>query len=125
MSLKANIQTSALGDIIIHLIGNINFENQKELQKEVEIIKKQHPFSSVTLDMNALDFVGSSSISTFVGYLKDLHQKDPNKYKITNVKVSFLEFSRSTALTLNQCLKKRQTMISKELWSSVLKGISY
>ena len=67
MSLKANIQTNALGDIIIHLIGNINFENQKELQKEVEIIK-QHPFSSITLDMNALDFVGSSSISTFVGY---------------------------------------------------------
>ena len=38
MSLKANIQTNALGDIIIHLNGNINFENQKELQKEVQIL---------------------------------------------------------------------------------------
>ena len=90
MSLKANIQTNALGDIIIHLNGNINFENQKELQKEVQILEKQHPYSTITLDMNALDFVGSSSISTFVSYLKFLHEKDQNKYKISNVKSEFL-----------------------------------
>ena len=106
MSLKANIQTNALGDIIIHLIGNINFENQKELQKEVEIIKKQHPFSSITLDMNALDFVGSSSISTFVGYLKDLHKKDSNRYKISNVKSEFLRIFAIYGFDFESMLKE-------------------
>ena len=90
MSLEAKIHTNALGDIVIHLYGDLSLEGQKKLNTEINEIRKRHPHSKITLDLNSLDFVGSSSITTFVELLKDWHGKEPHKFQVENIKNEFL-----------------------------------
>ena len=90
MSLEAKIHTNALGDIIIHLYGDLSLEGQRKLNQEIDEIRKQHPYSKITLDLTSLDFVGSSSITTFVELLQDWHKKEPHKFQVENIKNEFL-----------------------------------
>ena len=90
MSLEAKIHTNALGDIIIHLYGDLSLEGQKKLNYEINEIRRGHPHSKITLDLNSLDFVGSSSITTFVELLRDWHQREPHQFQVENIKNEFL-----------------------------------
>ena len=91
MSLEAKIQTNALGDVTIHLYGDLSYEGQIKLSKEISTIRNSHPHSVITLDLNCLDFVGSSAITSFVSLLTEWHQKEPHKFKISNIKNEFLK----------------------------------
>lgn len=90
MSLEAKIHTNALGDIVIHLYGDLSLEGQKKLHNEICEIRRKHPHSKITLDLNSLDFVGSSSITTFVELLKNWHEQEPHKFRVDNIKNEFL-----------------------------------
>ena len=90
MSLEAVIQTSALGDITMHLYGDLSFEGLRKLNSEISEIKTSHPHSVITLDLHSLDFVGSSAIVNFVDLLKEWHQKENHKFKVDNIKNEFI-----------------------------------
>ena len=91
MSLEAKIQTNALGDVTVHLYGDLSYEGQIKLNNEINGIRQSHPHSVITLDLNCLDFVGSSAITSFVTLLTDWHEKEPHKFKVSNIKNEFLK----------------------------------
>ncbi len=89
MSIKAQINVDSKGDIIVHMSGGLDFENSAPLKQELESLSEQNPFSNITLDLNAVDFVGSSGIGIFVETIKSLN-KNKNKIKLSNVKSEFI-----------------------------------
>ena len=91
MSLNAQIRTDALGNITIYMNGDLNHDCNKKLRSEILEISNSHPHSIITIDMHSLDFVGSSGISNFVDLLKYLKDKNPHRFKISNIKSEFLK----------------------------------
>ena len=91
MSLNAQIRTDALGNITIYMNGDLSYDYNTRLRKEIIEISNNHPHSTITLDMHSLDFVGSSGISKFVELLRYLKEKNPSKYKLCNIKSEFLK----------------------------------
>lgn len=90
MSLKAQVRTDSLGNITVHMEGGLDFENSLPFRRELEGLIQDNPLSNVTLDMNGLDFVGSSGIGVFVETLKILNDKK-SQIKLSNVKTEFLK----------------------------------
>lgn len=89
MAMKAHIHTNSQGDIIVQMRGGLDFENSLPLRQELQELSDKNPTCSITLDMHALDFVGSSGIGLFVETLHILNQKKA-KIKLSNVKTEFL-----------------------------------
>jgi anti-sigma B factor antagonist len=89
MSLSAQIHTDALGNITIHMEGGLDYENGSPFRKQLKTILESNPASEITLDMYAVDFVGSSGISHFVETIKTLNKKK-NRIKLSNVKQEFI-----------------------------------
>ena len=90
MTMKARVRTDAHGNITIHMEGDLNYENSSPLKKELESLTQENPTSKITLDMHALDFVGSSGIGMFVDTIKALNA-NKEQIKISNVKTEFLK----------------------------------
>ncbi|WP_372654461.1 STAS domain-containing protein [Halobacteriovorax sp.] len=90
MSLKAQVRTDSLGNITVHMEGGLDFENSLPFRRELEGLINDNPLSNVTLDMNGLDFVGSSGIGVFVETLRILNDKK-SQIKLSNVKTEFLK----------------------------------
>lgn len=90
MSLKAQVRTDSLGNITVHMEGGLDFENSLPFRQELQTLIQDNPLSSVTLDMNGLDFVGSSGIGVFVETLKILNEKKSD-IKLSNVKTEFMK----------------------------------
>lgn len=107
MSLEAKIHTDALGDIVVHLYGDLSLEGQKKLDHEISSIKAQHPHSKITLDLNSLDFVGSSSITTFVELLQQWHASNPHHFRVENIKNEFLKLFEIYNFDIEPMLKNR------------------
>ncbi len=89
--MKARIRVDAMGDITIHLEGNLNYEGHSYLKKELEELIDKNPNSTITLDLNKMDFVGSSGIGSFANTLVGLN-KHRCHVKLINVKKEFLRF---------------------------------
>ena len=66
MAMKAQIHTDSQGNIIVHMSGGLDYENSIPLRQELTDLSTKNPACTITLDMNALDFVGSSGIGIFV-----------------------------------------------------------
>lgn len=90
MSLKAQIRTDSIGNITVHMEGGLDFENSMPFRRELQGLIQENPLSTITLDMNGLDFVGSSGIGVFVETIKILNDKK-KQIKISNVKTEFLK----------------------------------
>ncbi|HLE11141.1 MAG: hypothetical protein A2504_16675 [Bdellovibrionales bacterium RIFOXYD12_FULL_39_22] len=90
MSMQAQINIDARGDITVKMEGGLNFENTVPLRAELESLKSQNPNSTITLDMNNIDFVGSSGIGVFVETIKAMNSKR-QQIKLQNVKSEFLK----------------------------------
>ncbi len=93
MSMKAHIRTDSLGNITIHMKGNLDFENNVLLKEELTRLMQENPLSKITIDMNHLDFVGSSGIGIFLQNLENLNKKK-EQIKISNVKSEFMAVFR-------------------------------
>lgn len=90
MAMKAQIRTDSQGNITVHMNGGLDYENSMPLRLELTELTKQNPASTITLDMHALDFVGSSGIGIFVETLQILN-KNKAQIKLANVKTEFLK----------------------------------
>ena len=90
MSMKARVRTDAHGNITIHMEGDLNYENSSPLKKELETLTEENPSCKITIDMHALDFVGSSGIGLFVDTIKALNE-NKERIKVSNVKTEFLK----------------------------------
>jgi anti-sigma B factor antagonist len=90
MAMKAQIRTDSSGNITVHMSGGLDFENSIPLRSELEELTRRNPASTVTLDMYALDFVGSSGIGFFVETLQILN-KNKTQIKLSNVKSEFIK----------------------------------
>ncbi len=89
MTMKARVSTDALGNITVHMEGDLDFENNSPLQQELESLTKDNPSSTVTIDMHGLEFVGSSGIGMFVDTIRSINKRR-EQIKMSNVKTEFL-----------------------------------
>jgi anti-sigma B factor antagonist len=90
MSLKAQVRTDSLGNITVHMEGGLDFENSMPFRRELASLMTDNPLSTITLDLNRLDFVGSSGIGVFVETINILNKKK-KQIKIANVKTEFMK----------------------------------
>lgn len=90
MAMKAQIHTDSQGNIIVHMSGGLDYENSLPLRLELQELSTRNPACTITLDMNSLDFVGSSGIGIFVETLHILN-KNRAQIKLSNVKTEFLK----------------------------------
>ena len=90
MAMKAQIRTDSQGNITVHMNGGLDYENSLPLRTELQELTKKNPASTITIDMNSLDFVGSSGIGIFVETLQILN-KNKSNIKLSNVKTEFMK----------------------------------
>lgn len=90
MSMQARIHTDSQGNIIVHMEGGLNYDNTLPLRKELESLSGQNPQSLITLNLNKLDFVGSSGISHFVETIQALN-KNRNRVRLSGVSEEFIK----------------------------------
>ena len=86
MSLRANI--SKEGDVtILEFHGKLNFENQAELRANlVEILQSG---KQVVVDLNGLDFIGSSGVTNFIQTVREVSQETGLTPRFCNVSREF------------------------------------
>jgi len=90
MSLKAQVRTDARGNITVHMEGGLDYDNTTPFKKELETLTKENPAATITLDLNSLDFVGSSGIGVFVDTIKALNNSKGH-IRLQNVKSEFMK----------------------------------
>ncbi len=90
MAMKAQIRTDAEGNITVHMNGSLDYENSLPLRKELQELHASNPASEITIDMNSLDFVGSSGIGFFVETIQILNE-NRSRVKLANVKTEFMK----------------------------------
>ena len=105
MSLKAQVRTDSMGNITVHIEGGIDFENCQTFRQELVDLTKDHPMADVTLDLNRLDFVGSSGIGHFVETIKIVN-KSKEHFKLSNVKTEFMKVFKLYGLDPMDLLEK-------------------
>lgn len=100
MSMKANVLRDACGNIIVHMQGDLNYDHSEPLRNELNAIAKANPNAKITIDIGAIDFVGSSGICHFVETVKYLKENRRSQVSLSNVKPEFLKIFR--LLSLNE-----------------------
>lgn len=100
MSMKANILRDANGNIIVHMQGDLNYDHSLPLRNELQTIADSNPNSKITIDLGAIDFVGSSGICHFVETVKFIKEAHRESVQLSNVKPEFLKIFR--LLSLNE-----------------------
>jgi anti-sigma B factor antagonist len=98
MSMKANVLRDANGNIIVHMQGDLNYDHSLPLRNELQYIAKTNPNIKITIDLAAIDFVGSSGICHFVETLKILKEGQNCRVSISNVKPEFLKIFKLYSL---------------------------
>lgn len=94
MSMKANILRDANGNIIVHMQGDLNYDHSLPLRNELQSIATNNPNAKITIDLGAIDFVGSSGICHFVETVKYLKENRKASVSLSNVKPEFLKIFR-------------------------------
>ncbi len=100
MTMKANILRDADGNIIVHMQGDLNYDHTLPLRNELQSIANANPNSRITIDLGAIDFVGSSGICQFVETVKSIKENRRAQVSLSNVKPEFLKIFR--LLSLNE-----------------------
>src|SRR5690606_27078354 len=98
MSMKANVLRDANGNIIVHMQGDLNYDHSIPLRNELQNIASNNPQSNITIDLGAIDFVGSSGICHFVETIKYLKENRMANVNHSNVKPEFLKIFRLYSL---------------------------
>ncbi len=98
MSMKANVLRDANGNIIVHMQGDLNYDHSIPLRNELNTIAKSNPNTKITIDLGAIDFVGSSGICHFVETVKILKENMKSNISLSNVKPEFLKIFKLYSL---------------------------
>jgi anti-sigma B factor antagonist len=78
--------------------GDLNYDHSMPLRVELQSIADQNPHSSITIDIGAIDFVGSSGICHFVETVKYLKENRKATVNLSNVKPEFLKIFKLYSL---------------------------
>lgn len=89
MAMRARVRTDATGNITVYMEGGLEYENSIPFREQLENLGRQNPTSTITLDMDGIEFVGSSGINLFVDTLRILNKKK-QQFLLSNVKNEFL-----------------------------------
>jgi anti-sigma B factor antagonist len=98
MSMKANVLRDANGNIVIHMEGDLNYDHSLPLRSQLQTIANSNPNSSITIDLSAMDFVGSSGICHFVETVKFLKEGHKSQVCLSNVKPEFFKIFKLYSL---------------------------
>lgn len=90
MSMRTQCDRDANGNIIVHMQGDLSHESTLLLHKGLKEILKTNSNVEVILNMQNIDFVGSSGIGQFAKTLKVLNQ-EKFRVKIKNVRPEFIK----------------------------------
>ncbi len=90
MSMKIQARTDAYGDITVYMEGGLDYQNSVFLKYRLEKIVSENPFSTITLDLYRLDFVGSSGIGFFAEIIKTMNSRK-KQIRISNAKNEFVK----------------------------------
>ena len=93
MGMKANVLRDALGNITVQMSGDFEYDNCMPIRDELKELASSNPNAQITVDLGAVDFVGSSGISHFVETVK-LINKDKHKNNKLSVKNANQNFKR-------------------------------
>jgi anti-sigma B factor antagonist len=96
--MKANILRDANGNIIVHMQGDLNYDHSLPLRNQLQNIADQNPLSAITIDLGAIDFVGSSGICHFVETIKFIKENRKANVSLSNVKPEFLRIFKLYSL---------------------------
>lgn len=86
--MKSNISRDFQGNLTIHMEGDVGYEYGEPLKKEIASLLKRNPFTTLTLDIAKLNFVGSTGICHFVDTLKILNART-KRVTLTQVSEEF------------------------------------
>ena len=67
-----------------------DFFLENNIETELKSLIKDHPTSTITIDLNQVEFVGSSGIGLFVDIVQSLNEKK-DQIRLTNVRSEFLK----------------------------------
>jgi anti-sigma B factor antagonist len=93
-NMQAKMIRDAQGNIVIHMEGDLNYEYSIPLRQELQNLSTQHPNAKITIDLGAIDFVGSSGICHFVETLKFLKESNKRIVALDNVQEEFVKVFR-------------------------------
>jgi anti-sigma B factor antagonist len=88
MSISAFVQTESTGDVCIRIKGALEYEDLAPLFCSLVKLSKENPASFITIDVDKLEFVGSSGIGNLVEGLNVLLKKKC-RLRLANVRVEF------------------------------------
>lgn len=88
MSISANVNTDSRGNVILHMKGDLDYQYSQPFRSELTKLIGENPNSTITLDMNGIDFVGSSGIGQFVETIKTVDTN--SQLRLSGVKTEFL-----------------------------------
>ncbi len=91
MSMQAKMIRDAQGNIVIHMQGDLNYEHSIPFRQELQNLATNHPNAKITIDLGAIDFVGSSGICHFVETLKLIKETNKRSIALDNVKLEFVK----------------------------------
>lgn len=96
MSIKAKVLRDALGNITVHMEGDLDYEHSMPFRTQLTDLVKENPHSKITLDLGGVDFVGSSGICHFVETVTSLNQSksDHNRLSVSNITKEFKKVFR-------------------------------
>lgn len=91
MSMKANILRDAMGNITVHIEGELDYEYSMPFREQLHELAQENPHAQITIDLGAIDFVGASGICHFVETVQIINQKksEHNKVKVSNITDEF------------------------------------
>lgn len=91
MTIRACITTDYKGNITIQMRGGLDYETTLPLKQEIQTLLTGNPCSNVILDMEMVEFVGSSGIGQFVETICEINKvRVINRVTLKNVSSDFI-----------------------------------
>ncbi len=90
MSIKAEIMRDSMGNIIVQMKGDINYDNTIPLRSELTELIDHYPEAQIQIDMAGMEFIGSSGINHFVETLQIIKKQCRQKITLSNVDPDFV-----------------------------------
>lgn len=88
MAITAYVQTESTGDVCVRIKGALEYEDLAPLFCTLVKLSKEHPASFITIDVDKMEFVGSSGIGNLVEGLNVLLKKKC-RLRLANVRIEF------------------------------------
>lgn len=89
MSIKSKISTDVNGNVVVQMHGGFDYEWGITLNQELQKIAQKHQNRNIIIDLDNMEFVGSSGIGDFVATLNSIQNHNNNSITLINVRSEF------------------------------------